>query len=356
MESYAHTLLSNVRKAYKTPAPRTAEYIQLHRELLKILTELRDQVIDRQQATQQLFQLLSQLQRTPRQSKTEERISSIVDLLSDVNSTPNTILDIGAGTGDITLALKNHYNLPSTHVFAIDQKLPDILDLTPLTYTIDNKIPLPNDSIDLIIMSVVLHHIPPDSRPTIINEISRILSPTGTFIIREHDDDGTIDFYSFIDLLHIFWYIASNETPDPLYLMTHTHTQDLFRKVGLEPVGFKTYEPNPQRLYYELYIKKQLPYRFADIDAQSTLQNYIDKIRTAPHTYESFTILIPATLQPGILDKYNTLIQTDINSIWSNIIKEVVLVIILNAVKYSTIIDSAYRITTADLNQAISEL
>jgi hypothetical protein len=211
----------------------------------------------------------------------------------------------------------------------------------------------------------VLHHIPPEVRPSIMSEISRILSPNGVVIIREHDNDGTQDFYIFLDLMHLFWYLAFDETPDPLYLLSRGETQKLFDYVGLESVGYTTYPGNnPQHLYHEMFAKRRpvdknvepLPYKFADTNAQQAVQTYINKIRTAPPTYESFTEFVPPSVQHNLNIKYRGIIPVNISSIWPEIVKETALAIILNSVQYSDVINGIRYITSESVAAALQSM
>lgn len=351
MDLYANSLLRNIGKVFILPRQNTTAYKQLQTQLFNIMNQLKSGQIDRQGATNALNVILSNMKRSPpRAGRNEERISTIVELLAPRNLAPKTILDVGAGSGDIITSLKNYYNLPAENVFAIDQKLPNVVDVTPLTY-IDGKIPLPDNSMDLIIMFVVLHHIPPEFRDNILSEVSRVLSPNGVFIIREHDNDGTVDFYIFLDMIHIFWYIASNETPDPLYLLSRAETQGLLAKVGLSPDVYITYpEPNPQRLYHELFVKKIGAYKFKDAAAQVAIQTYINKFLRSPRTYESLVSLVPNSLLPGIIEKY----QNNITPNWNNISKDITLAIILSAVKYAPIINGIHYISAENINTVLA--
>lgn len=367
MESYTHTLIYNIGKIYYIPHHRSPKYANLYQKLFNILNRLALNKINRQQATELFSQVLYELEKLPPKNssietdRTDERISIIVDMLKSIKLIPKNILDVGAGTGDITSALKIYYNLPGNMVFAIDKKLPDVSNITPLIYN-NGNIPLPDDSIDLIIMFVVLHHIPPNNREKILSEITRVLSPNGAFIIREHDADGTLNFNVFIDMLHIFWYLVYNENPDPLYLMTRNETFELLTKFGLKSKLYSTYSgPNPQRLYHELFIKPKIVYKFVDDIAQTTLQNYIDKIRVIPHTYESFINVVPHNIRSVIYTKYNfphglPISNVDLQNIWSDIIKEIALAIILKAASYSSIYDEIRYITSSDISRAIFDL
>ena len=256
MEPYSQTLLRNIGKAFYLPRKQSASYISLLNNLSNLLTDSKNGNISRPQISSHLSNLLKPLKRLPRrETRSNERISTIVEMLGTQNFTPTRILDIGAGNGQITSALRNHYQLDKIDVFAIDQKLPNIVDVTAITY-VNNAIPLPDSSIDVVIMFAVLHHIPPNIRTIIMDEVFRVLSPGGYVIIREHDSINDPNFYVFLDLLHLFWYLAEGETIDPLYLMSRCETVTLFHQASLEPVRYSTYpEPNPQRLYHEMFTK-----------------------------------------------------------------------------------------------------
>jgi len=258
MLSYPDILLRNLRKSYYLPHSQSFSYKQLHQNMCNLFVETRSKEISRQTIFDKLSKIIKNLKPLPTNisnNRTSERISTIVDTLNTHSFTPRTILDIGAGAGDIISALQDHYTLPADSVFAIDQKLPTLNNVTTLTYD-NNLIPLPDNSIDVIIMFAVLHHIPADIRLNIVKEVSRVLSPKGYVIIREHDDNLDPDFYFFLDLLHLSWYIAKDESVDPLFLMSRNVTTDLFYQVGLQSTHYSTYpEPNPQRIYHEFFNK-----------------------------------------------------------------------------------------------------
>ncbi len=261
MESYVIALINNIRKVYIIPPKQSNAYKSLFEKMKALMEGLLLNTVNGDAAIHSFSEILSTLKKLPpkqqSESRSTERISNITNMLNNLDFVPESIIDLGAGSGDITIALKDYYGLSTDKVFAIDQKLPSITEVTALTY-VDEKIPLPDNSIYFVVMFVVLHHIPHDIRIDILDEISRILIPGGYVFIREHDDDTTKSFYVFIDLIHIFWYLSSNETADPLYLMTRTETQQLFENAGFQSVGFNKYsDPNPQRLYHELYRKNK---------------------------------------------------------------------------------------------------
>lgn len=179
-------------------------------------------------------------------------------ITESIGITPSNILDIGAGKGSILSNLKKHYNLPKESVYALDLQPINNDEITVISYTDDMKIPFDDGTIDLVVMLSLLHHVPPDARMQLLSEVSRVLSPNGRVIIREHDaSNGDLAFYIFLQLLHYVWYIYNGESKDPLILMTRRQTVELFSKYEMvsvnyiKPVG----NSNLQKLYGEVYKK-----------------------------------------------------------------------------------------------------
>ena len=187
--------------------------------------------------------------------RVQERISITEEMLGSFR--PTSILDIGAGTGEILTGLQIHYK--PDKAYAIDFKLPKMKHLfQTLLYTKELTIPLPNESVDLIVIFETLHHIHPKDRRNLLKEVARILKPLGRCLISEHDDNESTAFYQFLELYHFFWYAANNEKVDPLYLMPREETMKEFRDVGLVSSNYHPRSgPNVQRIYHEVYTRQQ---------------------------------------------------------------------------------------------------
>jgi ubiquinone/menaquinone biosynthesis C-methylase UbiE len=246
---YVNSLIKNIKKMYQLPKD--------NKNLIKQITNL----FTSQNKEEDLKLILNNYKKLTKREDTNrvnERVNTITSILNQLQFVPTSVLDIGAADAKITIGLKNYYQLDTTNVYAIDQKLAKTDAVTALVYTDDGKIKLADASVNLVILFAVLHHIPPDIRNNLMIEIERVLQPGGLVIIREHDDNNQEDFYQFIDLIHLFWYIASNETNDPLYMLSKIQFEELFNNINLQPIYEQRYdEPNPQRLYHEVFIKPQ---------------------------------------------------------------------------------------------------
>ena len=198
IEANAQILLKTIGKEYILPGRQTKKYNDLLTNIRNFMMEI-DRV-EREEVVAFMENLLKTLKRSTNartQERGFERIAAITALVGNVKV--RNLLDIGAGNGEITKLLKAHYNLKSSNVYAIDQKLVDDKEFKIIDYDNDEyAIPLKNNSVDLIVLMVVLHHIEPSNRLKILQECNRVLTPQGIIVIREHDDDKDPYFYTLI--------------------------------------------------------------------------------------------------------------------------------------------------------------
>jgi SAM-dependent methyltransferase len=163
---------------------------------------------------------------------------------------PSSVLDFGAGDAEVTIAAAKKYKLPKESVYAVELKpLPSSNFFTPLS----DLSAIPDNSIDLILVLEVLHHVHPRQRPTIISNLVRILRPGGLIVIEEHAYNQSPGMYMSLDIYHNMWYLRNNEDYDPLYLLTEDQLQHELSTLQLhsksKPVGW-------QQIYAAIYTKK----------------------------------------------------------------------------------------------------
>lgn len=107
----------------------------------------------------------------------------------------DNILDLGAGTGYLTIpAAQVVHGL--VYALDMDEKMLEIIDCKAQDESITNiqlvkgsidNIPLPDDSIDIVLASLVLHEIKPLS--TTLQQIKRVLKDGGQFMCLEYEKD-----------------------------------------------------------------------------------------------------------------------------------------------------------------------
>ncbi len=103
------------------------------------------------------------------------------------------ILDLGCGTGTLTLLLKSQY--PSTHVEAIDAD-PQILGMArdkaaragldiSFHQVLSQALPFPDASLDHVFSSLLFHHLTREQKLGTLAEVLRILRPGGRLHIAD---------------------------------------------------------------------------------------------------------------------------------------------------------------------------
>jgi ubiquinone/menaquinone biosynthesis C-methylase UbiE len=116
-----------------------------------------------------------------------------------------SVLDVGCGTG--TFAIAFAARRPDAKVTGIDGD-PEILararaksgaDAVEWREGLAGELPLADDSVDVVTMSLVLHHLAPAQKREALAEIRRVLKPGGSFQIADwgppHDPLMSAVFY-----------------------------------------------------------------------------------------------------------------------------------------------------------------
>lgn len=248
-ENYLSSIIHTIRKVFALPQKNASSISKLWKRANSGTTSA-DQILD------EFVKLLETLQVMPTdQSKSSYKSTSMIELLGDYR--PKSILDIGAGSGIILQSIGQEYDLPKSKMFGVELKEINNSNITPLRYTSDMSIPLPDKSIDVVIMMSVLHHIPPEYRSKTLSEVQRIASDDCRIIIREHDGDGTPEFWMFLQFVHYVWYVAYNENYDPLFLMSKSELIDTLGEYGFTRIGEKnTIHRNPQKIYEIMFTRQ----------------------------------------------------------------------------------------------------
>jgi ubiquinone/menaquinone biosynthesis C-methylase UbiE len=103
------------------------------------------------------------------------------------------VLDVGCGTGTLALAAKRrvgnaevHGVDPSKQMIA-RAKSKAARDGLAVTFEVASaqKLPFPDASFDVVLSSLMLHHLPEPSRKAAVNEMRRVLRPVGRLLIVE---------------------------------------------------------------------------------------------------------------------------------------------------------------------------
>lgn len=108
-----------------------------------------------------------------------------------VSNGPETVLDLGCGTG--ALAIPIAQRLGSARVVAVDGD-PDVLDigrskpggdLVEWVEGYADDVPLDDGTVDSVVTSLVLHHLPLHSKLAALIEARRVLRPDGQLVLAD---------------------------------------------------------------------------------------------------------------------------------------------------------------------------
>ena len=123
----------------------------------------------------------------------------------------NSFLDFGGGSCDISYYLGN--SLKAKKIYCIDienwmnmkwQRRNNVIFMNDLKA-------IPDKSIDVILASHTLHHIPDNEIKIIIEEFNRTLSENGILILKEHDCPDK-KFNKLLDIQHMIYDVVISQT------------------------------------------------------------------------------------------------------------------------------------------------
>jgi len=110
-----------------------------------------------------------------------------VCIAKELVNNPSKILDYGCGIGLLQDFLKSYFPEAQINATDISEKSLDyVRENYPETTTINNEEAL-QSHFDLILVSCVLHHVPPFDRRALLERLSQALTPTGCILIFEHN-------------------------------------------------------------------------------------------------------------------------------------------------------------------------
>lgn len=113
----------------------------------------------------------------------------IVDAVAAVS--PATVVDVGCGTGSLSIPLAER--LPATRVIGLDGD-PEVLNLARAkpgaeavewTEGLAGSLPRADGSVDVVVTSLVLHHLPLDTKRQLLAEARRVLRRGGRLVVAD---------------------------------------------------------------------------------------------------------------------------------------------------------------------------
>jgi len=124
---------------------------------------------------------------------------AIVDLAG--LSAGERVLDVGCGTGSLTVALKTSVG-PTGSVHGLDAS-PEMIDVArrkaakagahvDFQVGLAEAIPFPNGTFDLVVSQLAIHHLPEDLKPSAFGEMCRVLKSDGRCLIVDFEPPKSI--------------------------------------------------------------------------------------------------------------------------------------------------------------------
>jgi ubiquinone/menaquinone biosynthesis C-methylase UbiE len=127
----------------------------------------------------------------------EYKVQDTFRLCAKLQFAPKTILDFGSGIGNSIPWFRKYF--PHANIICSDisaksievsqKRFPGNEEYVKIA---DQKIALPNESVDVVFTTCVFHHIPSIEHELWISELRRVLKPGGLLIVFEHNPKNPI--------------------------------------------------------------------------------------------------------------------------------------------------------------------
>lgn len=139
----------------------------------------------------------------------------IKDALRKNRISVKSYLDYGGGEGYMAEEIGKKLHLARENIHVVDVAEWSGRKFTPSEGVVFHEIGkngscsdlanIPDNSIDLITVFHVLHHVPVDQRESVLRSLNRVLSPNGLMILYEHDCMQNSLLSALIDMEHLFF-------------------------------------------------------------------------------------------------------------------------------------------------------
>ena len=132
--------------------------------------------------------------------RNSERVTHLMKVL-DTKKQITSLLDFGCGNAEITSEIARDYGIKT--VYGVDVYPESESKHKSIIYkqVKDNKIDIPDHSIDLVTCYMSIHHF--EDFDKMMAEICRVLKPGGWLFFREHDvGKDNVDLRTFLDDMH----------------------------------------------------------------------------------------------------------------------------------------------------------
>lgn len=141
--------------------------------------------------------------------------NKLCDYMKPQLSTTSRVVDFGGGDGHVLANFGQYFGISPENLICVEQSANDWSESyshpneSAITYLEWNNIHanIPDNSIDLAIIMVSLHHMSDETIKSVIKNVKRILKPTGTVLIKEHDIRSNLDMV-IVEWEHHLWHLC----------------------------------------------------------------------------------------------------------------------------------------------------
>ena len=219
------------------------------------------------------------------------------------------VMDLGCGDNKFARGLKKILKVEKVY-------LADIAEIDSPDYirVVDNKIDLPDNSVDLITCLVCIHHF--TEILEMFSEIRRVLKPGGLLFIREHDGSKKTNCY--VDIIHLLDFIRRDiritkelQLDLKINYLSELELTEILKQFKFNRIYNDKHAEeisNPQGIYHNLYRLSDSEFLPDLEEQQEKLDLYLNKHSNRVNI--SSDRLIQWLKQPNNINKYKSFCKT----------------------------------------------
>ena len=119
------------------------------------------------------------------------------------------LLDLGCGTGSLLVVAKRKHSTVDMIGVDVDEKILDIAQRkiqkenlsVRLVKASADKLPFPDSSFDVVVSTLVFHHLPTDVKKEALKEVHRVLKKNGRFLLADFGKLGLLKIFYHLEVL-----------------------------------------------------------------------------------------------------------------------------------------------------------
>lgn len=192
------------------------------------------------------------------QRKSLKKLAYLDSLFKKIKQPVNNLLDIGGADGSMGVSIAKMINVDLKDIMLIDvnpqPKEEYKAEGVKYKHGSASQLEVPDDSYDVCILSMVLHHLNTfEKQMKCLEEVYRVLKPGGYLFIREHDvHDNNDKIFKYIHL--VYSAVLTNESSvddafnEKEYYLKYDEIKNMIKNAGFNVVQPMLKDPNKKNL------------------------------------------------------------------------------------------------------------